>query len=307
MPSSRKLLLLGRPGIGKTSIKQVLFDGKDPMELLEKPLKATRSLETTAHPWLDLTLSVFDMPGQNLNRLFTEEKLQIKAFSKADVIIYLLDYSSWHESNATIIEDLKKIQELLKKENYSGKVIALIHKIDLIEEEKREKKLASAENKIKQHFDINVFFTSIVPGFLFYLYDAIYDIISQFSEEKSELKSIFDSKIQGLSKTAIYVTNNKNNIVTQSASADFEFDSIHDIYDLIGTIDLTIEKMRADDKIEHFMLQSVDGFKIMLKNMGHPKHDLKNVIGVSGSLTPNKLIFMIGELSREIFKYYNNP
>ena len=40
----RKILLLGRAGIGKTSIKELIFKGKEPKELIYNPLSPTRGL-----------------------------------------------------------------------------------------------------------------------------------------------------------------------------------------------------------------------------------------------------------------------
>ncbi|MFX0103778.1 MAG: hypothetical protein ACFFCS_29720, partial [Candidatus Hodarchaeota archaeon] len=58
--TGRKIVILGRPGIGKTSLKKVIFEGVDPTQILIGTLEPTRSIEAKVYPFLDLHLGVFD-------------------------------------------------------------------------------------------------------------------------------------------------------------------------------------------------------------------------------------------------------
>ena len=72
--NSKKIVLIGRPEVGKTSIKQVIFEGRTPKELIETPLKPTRGLATSHYNWFDIQCAVFDAAGQNYQQIFTQEK-----------------------------------------------------------------------------------------------------------------------------------------------------------------------------------------------------------------------------------------
>ena len=66
--SAKKILLLGRASTGKTTIKKILFEGKDPKDLLYSPLAPTRGITPSIYSWLDLDLGLFDSSGQELPR-----------------------------------------------------------------------------------------------------------------------------------------------------------------------------------------------------------------------------------------------
>lgn len=71
--SAKKILLLGRAGTGKTSIKKIIFEGLDPKDLLYNPLEPTRGIAPTVYSWLDLKLGLFDSSGQELSYLLNNE------------------------------------------------------------------------------------------------------------------------------------------------------------------------------------------------------------------------------------------
>ena len=58
--SSGKILILGRAGTGKTSIKKIVFEGLDPKDLLYNPLEPTRGISPSVYSWLDLKIGLFD-------------------------------------------------------------------------------------------------------------------------------------------------------------------------------------------------------------------------------------------------------
>ncbi len=43
-PSAKKILLLGRAGTGKSTIKEIIFEGKNPKDLIYNPLAPTRGI-----------------------------------------------------------------------------------------------------------------------------------------------------------------------------------------------------------------------------------------------------------------------
>ena len=108
--SAKKILLLGRAGIGKTSIKQIIFEGKDPKDLLYNPLEPTRGITPSVYSWLDLKLGLFDSSGQELNFLLDDKNEQALAFENTDVIIYIFDFPLWVAKSQEIINEILKEQ-----------------------------------------------------------------------------------------------------------------------------------------------------------------------------------------------------
>lgn len=302
--SKRKLVFVGPPETGKTTIKKVIFSGTDPMKLLENPLKPTRGLEPSLHSWLDLKLGIFDSPGQEIQILLENEKVQAKTFGDANVIIYLIDFKKWQEKKDDLLQQIKHIKDILKENVKNPNFVIFFHKIDLIPKDSREDIMESIRTEISEKIDAPLYFTSIYPNLIYNLYSAFYDVLGNLSEDTVNIKEILEEKIIDKSQTMIFVTNENDNIVVQTMTADFEFGLINYIHEIIGQLNETLKEMKADDKIEHFTLQTVNEFNIILKNISHSKHELQNVICISGDMKANKLIFMVGKLSREIYNYY---
>ncbi|MFO8017576.1 MAG: hypothetical protein R6U96_02990 [Promethearchaeia archaeon] len=302
--SKKKLVLVGPPETGKTTIKKVIFSGADPIKLLEEPLIPTRGLEPSLHSWLDLELGVFDSPGQEIRKLLEDEKVQLKTFGDANVVIYLIDFKRWQDKEADFLQQIKIIKQILKKNTKNANLAIFFHKIDQLPEDSREDQIESIREKISEQFEIPIYFTSIYPNLIYNLYSAFYDVLGNLSEDTANIKEILDKKITDKSQTMIFVTNEKDNIVVQTTNRDFEFGLINYIHEMIGQLTGTLKEMKADDEIEHFTLQTANEFNIILKDISHSKHNLQNVVCISGDMNANKLIFMVGKLSREIYNYY---
>lgn len=303
--SKRKIVFLGRPETGKTSIKKVVFEGADPGQLIKKSLKPTRGTSTAIYSWLDLELGLFDTAGQQLTSVFENEKKQARIFSGADIVVYLIDRKYLEEQKDVIFSDISSLIELEKEQDYNSRVVLFFHKIDLLPEESRETKIESIKAELTEKFGLEIFFTSIHPEYIFILYSAIYQLLAGFSEDTVRIREILEKKTSEQNKSMILVTNSNNNIIAQSVSADFNFGIINYIHHLILTINQIFDQMRANDKIEHFMLKTFENFNIVMKTFDKgEKYNLRNLICISGDLGPNKLIFLMGDIFREINKYF---
>ncbi len=138
MPSSRKrkVLLMGKSGSGKSSMRSIIFSNYVARDV--RRLGATIDVEHSHAKFMgNLTLNLWDCGGQDA---FTESYLNSQresVFSDASVLIYVFDIESREvdkdlETYAAVIEALKE---------YSPKsyVFCLVHKMDLLQHEHRER------------------------------------------------------------------------------------------------------------------------------------------------------------------------
>lgn len=309
MTERKKLVLIGRPETGKTSIRKVIFEGVEPQKILDTPLKATRGLSTSQYEWLDLDCAVFDTAGQNYQKIFTNETFQMKVFAGSSIIIYLFDCLTWNnpKEKGIILKDIKKIQEIIREHSYEAEVILFLHKIDLLLPENKETFTEEVNSFIVKKYGIPVYFTSLVPKYIYSLYSAFHEILSHYSEKRALIKEKLDEHIQDLSKTMFFVTNDNNSIVAQSMTEDFDVTYINHAHHLIAELNQTLETMKQHDKVNHLILQTIDELNIIMNFLNLMNYNLKNLICISETLTSNKLIWKAGELLRDLIKIIRAP
>ena len=95
----KKIAVVGRANVGKTSITKLNFEGLQPKDLMINPLSPTRGIVSKVYKWLDLELAIFDTSGQELPNLLIGKEEQLKAFENADALIYIFDYPNWVPEN----------------------------------------------------------------------------------------------------------------------------------------------------------------------------------------------------------------
>jgi len=298
-----KILLLGRAGTGKSSIKKIIFEGADPKDLIYKPLEPTRGITPSVHSWLDLKLGVFDSSGQELNYLLTDESEQSLAFENTDIIIYLFDFPVWVAQSEDIIEEIKKIQGIIRERKSKAVLKLFLHKIDLILPENREKYIQDISKKLQEIFNLDLYFTSIYPNLIYTMYNAFYEILSKFSVHNTAIKSILDEKISNLSKVMCFITNQMDSIIIQTMSKNFNTNLINHSHKLIAQLNQTFDDMVDNDDIEHIIISSKKKLNITMRKLNIQKFDIKNLICISEALSVNKLIWLMGEIRLGINDY----
>ncbi|MFX1453369.1 MAG: GTPase, partial [Promethearchaeota archaeon] len=182
-----KVTFVGKPEVGKTTIKKVILEGEDPTELIMFPLEATIGIQYSVHDFMDLKVSLLDSPGQSLPLLLEDDQKQIMTFGDTSAIIYIFDYPNWIENSQDIIDDIKKIYEIRKKLEIDAKIVLFLHKIDLLIHKKIGSMLALIRRQVVKQLnlpeDLSIYFTSLHPNLIYTVYNAISDIFSNFSED----------------------------------------------------------------------------------------------------------------------------
>jgi len=226
----KKVLLVGRPAMGKTTIEKVIFRNEDPNDLLLFPLESTIDIQYSTHRLLDLKISLVDTAGQSLPIYLNNEEKQMELFGDTSALIYVFDYNIWLLKPQEIIDDIKAIYHINENNKYGAKIFLFFNKIDLIYQV-NAKKLNLLRNQILNQldlpFELQIYFTSLHPELIHTTYNAFFDIISNFSAETSNLKDIVNEVITGLTKVICFVTNQDDHIVSQVMTGDFEINFIH--------------------------------------------------------------------------------
>ncbi len=182
--NKKKILLVGPPGAGKTTIKKVFFEFGNPLEFLKFSLESSKGINSSAFSYFNLEFGIFDLAGQENNIWFSKD---VAIFNEANVIICVFDIS---ESLDLISTFMLNILEIINKLNLINcRIIILLHKIDLVEESYPKivaefiKKTLDYQNSNNR--EIITYKTSIAKDFFSHTYKIIFQILSNVLKPES--------------------------------------------------------------------------------------------------------------------------
>mmetsp|Transcript_63337 Transcript_63337/g.181726 ORF Transcript_63337/g.181726 Transcript_63337/m.181726 type:complete len:323 (+) Transcript_63337:118-1086(+) len=197
-----KVLLMGRAGAGKTSMKSIIFANYLARDTAR--LHHTNFIEHSSLRFLNLRLNLWDCGGQDvfMENYFESQREMI--FQNAEVLIYVLVAVSDKRGNADTSKsvpaegkDLNYFThaiESLRQWSPSARVFCLIHKLDLVHESKRAEVLRKYETdlmNIAQGINLSCFGTSIWDDTLFKAWSQIvYSLIPSIDQLELQLKHI---------------------------------------------------------------------------------------------------------------------
>ncbi len=301
-----KISMVGKPEVGKTTIKKVILEGEDPSKLIIFPLEATIGIQYSVHDFMDLKISLLDTPGQALPLLLEDEEKQIMIFGDTSAIIYIFDYPTWIENSQDIIDDIKKIYEIKKRIEGDAKIILFLHKIDLLINKKIGHMLALIRRQVIKQLnlpeELPVYFTSLHPNLIYTVYNAISDIFSNFSKDTSNLKEIIKKNMNSSSKTMCVVSNQKNNLIIQVSTPDFDASTLYYLYELIYQFSKSTEEIHSKSKFINA------GSKILYMlgdNISKFNSNFKNIIFFSEILDENELRKLLSNVKENLNQIYN--
>ena len=183
---SKKIVLVGPPKAGKTTLRKIFFEGENSKRLLEFGLEPTHGQESI-YLKLSKNVGIFDLAGQENQRWFeTDDK---KIFYNVDVLIVVIDISMSLEE---IIDFTKKVINIKNDMTPSCITYVLFHKIDLVQTEKISK-LIGALNKIyPSEKKTNFLFTSVKREYIAKTFSYFIEILNRcLTEEDIRDKSGF--------------------------------------------------------------------------------------------------------------------
>ena len=300
-----KLSLVGKPEVGKSTIKKVIFEGENPNDLVMFPLEATIGIQYSIHNFMDLKISLLDSPGQSLPLLLEDEQKQILTFGDTSAIIYVFDYPTWIKNSQDIIDDVKKIYEIRKKHGFEAKIILFLHKIDLLITKKTGSMLALIRRQIIKQLnlpeELPIYFTSLHPNLIYTTYNAISDTISNFSKDISILKEIIRKAIQGLPKSSCFVSNQENNIIIQEMSNDFDTSILFYLYEKLYHLSKSNEFTTTKTSI---ISPGAKILNMVIEDINKYSNNFKYLILLSETTEQDDMIKILDELKKELNQNY---
>eukprot|EP00667_Euglena_gracilis_P014600 EG_transcript_15140 len=178
----RKVLLMGKSGSGKTSMRSIIFANYIARDT--QRLGATIDVEHSHVKFLgNLVLNLWDCGGQEA---FMENYLESQRdhiFSNVAVLIYVFDCVS--KDAARDMQYFEGIMQALVHNSKTARVFCLVHKMDLTPDEHREQIFREKEHDLQQvasalGMDITCFKTSIWDETLYKAWSSIvYSLIPQ--------------------------------------------------------------------------------------------------------------------------------
>lgn len=193
----KKVLLMGKSGSGKTSMRSIIFANYIARDT--RRLGATIDVEHSHVRFLgNLVLNLWDCGGQEvfMDNYFTSQRENV--FRNVEVLIYVFDVES-----REVEKDMHYYQSCLEailQYSPDAKIFCLIHKMDLIPEDQRKVIYEKREGELQKRslpLECTCFRTSIWDETLYKAWSNIVHLlipnITQLESSLSNFTSILDA------------------------------------------------------------------------------------------------------------------
>jgi GTPase SAR1 family protein len=158
LKDSVKIVILGPPGIGKTTLRKIFFDQENPFELVQQTLEPTINVDINTYSF-DTNISVHDLAGQQLEEWLNESQ---EIFIGSDLIICVLDCRDPWDKNFSLWKRIDEIQHNLCPD---AEILFLFHKIDLISEDAQDALRDQIWDALPEYPKVFYCLTSIFPKY----------------------------------------------------------------------------------------------------------------------------------------------
>jgi len=198
MEPAKKVLLMGRAGAGKTSMKSIIFANYLARDT--NRLHQTNFIEYSSLRFLgNLRLNLWDCGGQDVFMENYFESQRETIFQNAEVLIYVLVAVS-EQRGARAAEATKDLNyfshamDSLRQFSPTARVFCLLHKLDLVHESQRQQVFRKYERDLMNAASgvrLTCFGTSIWDETLFKAWSQIvYSLIPDIGQLESQLNHL---------------------------------------------------------------------------------------------------------------------
>ncbi|ODV88636.1 hypothetical protein CANCADRAFT_126351 [Tortispora caseinolytica NRRL Y-17796] len=245
--SRRKLLLMGRSGSGKSSMRSIIFSNYSAYDT--RRLGATMDVEHSNLRFLgNMTLNLWDCAGQDafMETYFTTQKDHI--FRMVEVLIHVFDVES--EEISKDVETFALCLRQLSDYSPNAKIFVLIHKIDLVQPGKREEVYSSMMQALRETSKVYGF---PIQGYATSIWDeSLYKAWSSIVCELIPNMNAFESHLQHFAKIseaqeAILFEKTTFLVISHASykTADMDPKRFEKISNIIKTYKQSCSKMRS--------------------------------------------------------------
>jgi len=224
---SKKIIFVGPPAAGKTTLRKIFFEGENASKLLEYSLEPTYGKESVLLQ-LEEDVGVFDLSGQENERWLDSDERSV--FSNAEILLIVIESTMSIEELKEFINKVIAVRDEITPDS---KIYILLHKIDLI----KNRKLNDIKYRLDREYNlknqIQIFYTSIRKRFFLHTFTIFIEILRDCLDkadlpEKLDLSIIQDS-IQVVNKINEETVISKIDLQTKLNISDQRINSIIEI------------------------------------------------------------------------------
>lgn len=260
----KKIIFVGPPGAGKTTLRKVFFEGESSSNLLDYALEPTHGKESVILQ-LSEDVGVFDLAGQENTRWFETDDKEI--FYDTKILIVVIDITTDHEK---ILEFIRKVIKIRNELTPTAIIYILIHKIDLVAQKTIKTLKYKISDEIGEEKLVKIAFTSIQKIYFPSTFSLFMDILDTCISERVTPKRIdldlLKNTIDFLYELQKSVLISKNDLQIRLKAPDEIIDSISKLLSNKGHIDVSKINDRTifslTDKGKNYFKEILDKFSL---------------------------------------------
>ncbi|MEX2684059.1 MAG: GTPase domain-containing protein [Candidatus Sigynarchaeota archaeon] len=180
----KKIVFVGPPGVGKTTLRKVFFEYQSAEQLMEVALDPTYGVESILLN-LDQQIGVFDLAGQENHKWLDMADKEI--FEGTTFLLGVVDVTAAIDS---IVDFTLKLVKVRDQACPRATIFLLAHKIDLLSSDELAKKKNSLYRRLKEVRLIKIEFTSIVRRYFLRTLKIFKNIINATLGDEIPLESV---------------------------------------------------------------------------------------------------------------------
>ncbi len=302
---SKKMLFIGFPYAGKTCIKKTFFDGVDPRSLLgDSTPEPTRGLVHFVYLWLDAEVGIVDSSGQEFDQYVSVGNNQEKsvAFYESDIIVYVFDIQNWQKDQEKVIGNLKKVVKTRNSTSANAQIYAFCHKIDLLEGNNQDKAnlFLDIKSKIEKNYGIKTIFTSIQPDLIHTVMRSMQIILNKSSVAGNSIEDYCRSIIKEYTESAIFLLNNKNQVLCQMNTPEFNLDDLSKMVLLVENQLNILSQTSQFRNINYSVIFSKNDFVLIVKSINIFKFGVSNVVFIRKNINKDTILDIVNKLTEKL-------
>jgi hypothetical protein len=303
--ASKKILIIGFAGAGKTCIKKVFFEGEDPKKLLSElgSPEPTFGVQHYNYSWLDTEIGTVDSSGQEFERYISGDSFEREiTFGSSDTVIYVFDINNWLNEREKVIENLKKIITTRDEIAPNAKLYSFCHKIDLITEntEKRAGIFSDIKKQLQTELNIKTVFTSIEPKYIHTLFRSLQIILNDLSKVGSVLESFLKDILNRMDSTSIILFDKELKIISERRSGDISVSFIENAISFMKAAGTFVKNIDNSDILDYGIISSQNKTVVLMKRIENAKFGISFIIIASKSASKKILTKVVDLLEEKV-------